>query len=318
MTSTDTLPAASSLKIDKHALTVQLFGEPLTSTMNKYTRENVRQDLDASGVILMLAHGLGFSGIQNENVFVRSPERLTIWDYAEAFAELYKSGLLGQLDPKKHKVVLCGHSVGSVAVVLATSFFNPSSRLPFSSLILVDPPIWSKKWHGKDNEFYKMVEQMTPTRRDIWMNRREASEWLQSKIARAWDKRVFAKYVEHGVRLLPTAFYPDRQGATLTTHRLAESFCYGKAAKFFVYEALDRLNQICAYVPVHLVYGNRNDMFDREPQNSLVNVEDGRSFASIRRIGGVGHLIPQEKPAELAEEIFGILYAQELKPSFKL
>lgn len=60
MTSTDTLPAASSLKIDKHALTVQLFGEPLTSTMNKYTRENVRQDLDASGVILMLAHGLGF------------------------------------------------------------------------------------------------------------------------------------------------------------------------------------------------------------------------------------------------------------------
>lgn len=89
----------------------------------------------------------GEAGIQNENVFVRSPERLSesncvqllvsglisiiphvvaIWDYAEAFAELYKSGLLGQLDPKKHKVVLCGHSVGSVAVYVL--LMNHSSR----------------------------------------------------------------------------------------------------------------------------------------------------------------------------------------------
>jgi hypothetical protein len=66
-------------------------------------------------------------------------------------------------------------------------------------LILVDPPIWSKKWHGKDNDVYKMVEQTTPTRRDIWKSRQEASAWLKSKIARGWDQRVFAKYVVSSV-----------------------------------------------------------------------------------------------------------------------
>lgn len=39
-----------------------------------------------------------------------------IWDYAEAFATLFRSGLLGRLDPKLHQVVLCGHSAGSIAV----------------------------------------------------------------------------------------------------------------------------------------------------------------------------------------------------------
>lgn len=41
---------------------------------------------------------------------------IAIWDYAEAFSALYTSGLLGPLDSKKHKIVLCGHSAGSVAV----------------------------------------------------------------------------------------------------------------------------------------------------------------------------------------------------------
>ena len=39
-----------------------------------------------------------------------------IWDYADAFATLYNSGLLGHIDPKKHQVVLCGHSAGAVGV----------------------------------------------------------------------------------------------------------------------------------------------------------------------------------------------------------
>ena len=40
---------------------------------------------------------------------------LAIWDYADAFAVLIKSGLLGIVDPRVNPIVICGHSAGSIA-----------------------------------------------------------------------------------------------------------------------------------------------------------------------------------------------------------
>lgn len=118
---------------------------------------------------------------------------------------------------------------------------------------------------------------------------------------------------KHGLRALPTAFYPNKSGTTLTTHRLAENVAF--TGKCFAYDALDRLNQICAYVPVHLIYGDNNDMLwvvanifwpsqrisllrkvimwysDREVQDSLINEREGRVFASVTRLEDVGHLV---------------------------
>ncbi|KAF5309122.1 hypothetical protein D9619_012789 [Psilocybe cf. subviscida] len=338
-----------ALRVDKYALSTQTYGVPLIAPMKKYTRASgYPQDPAAPGVILMVGHGAGFFkemwepiiedlfkfddakhstplirevwGLDcqnhgeactlNEDILAKNPEILTIWDYAEAFAALYKSGLLGVLDPKKHRVVLCGHSAGAVGITLSTSFFNPPSRVPYHKLILVDPPIWSKKFHGQDSDVYKMVEEMTPVRRDIWKSRDEAKTWLRKRLPwNSWDERVFEKYVEHGIRSLPTAFYPDKTGATLTTHRIAENVAF--TGKLYSYDALDRLNQICAHVPVHLVYGENNDMFERELQDSLINPEDGRSFASVRRIEDAGHLVPQEAPTNLAKAIMDILLTPE-------
>lgn len=67
---------------------------------------------------------------------------------------------------------------------------------------------------------------------------------------------------KYGLRPLPTASYPQTSGndgaVTLTTHRLEEFYAF--TGKMFTYDATDRLNQICRHVPVHLVYGGRNDM----------------------------------------------------------
>ncbi|KAG6885317.1 hypothetical protein C0993_003294 [Termitomyces sp. T159_Od127] len=46
---------------------------------------------------------------------------------------------------------------------------------------------------------------------------------------------------------------------------------------------------------------------DREVQDSIVDPKEGRKFASITRIKGVGHLVVQEAPAKLAKAIFAVL-----------
>jgi len=317
--------------------------------MKRYTRLSDHQtDLRDPGIILLLGHGAGFFketweptiedlfkidgkklvreawGLDcqnhgegctiNEDILARNSGILTIWDYADAFATLFKSGLLGPLDPKLHPVVLCGHSAGAVGVTLATSYFNPPSRIPFSSIILVDPPIWGKEKDGQDSDIYKLVETMTPIRKDIWKTFDEASNWLKSRLPwGSWEERVFAAYVKYGLRSLPTAFYPDKTGTTLATHRMAENIAF--TGKLFAYDALNRLNQICAHVPVHLIFGDNADMFERDVQESIINPQEGRTFASVTRLEGVGHLVVQEAPSKLASALFAILHDSQALPS---
>ena len=60
----------------------------------------------------------------------------------------------------------------------------------------MDPPIWSKEKDGHESEVYKMVEEMTPLRRDVWKSSDDAKTWLKSRIPwGAWNERVFEVYV---------------------------------------------------------------------------------------------------------------------------
>ncbi|PPQ72403.1 hypothetical protein CVT26_003796 [Gymnopilus dilepis] len=331
----------ASLNVEKYALTTQTYGVPLICPMKRYTRASSKGiDPQEPGIILLLGHGAGFFkemweptvedlfkldetrlireawGLDcqnhgeactlNEDILSRKPDILTIWDYADAFATLYKSGILGPLNPKVHQVILCGHSAGAVGVTLSTSYFNPPASIPFSSIILVDPPIWSKERDGQDSEIYKMVETMTPIRKDVWKSPEDASKWLKARVPwGSWDERVFDSYVKYGLRSLPTAYYPDKTGTTLTTHRLAENIAF--TGKRFSYDALYRLNQICTHVPVHLIFGDNADMFERPTQESIINPQEGRIFASVTRLEDVGHLVVQEAPTKLASAIFDIL-----------
>jgi hypothetical protein len=138
---------------------------------------------------------------------------------------------------------------------------------------------------GQDSAMYKMVEATTPVRRDQWESKESASKWMRQRQPwKTWDERTFKQFIvsmswnvgfysipradrwsvlkNYCLRPLPTAFYPHTNGTngavTLTTHRLEEFYAF--TGKMFTYDATDRLNQICRYVPVHLVYGGRNDM----------------------------------------------------------
>ncbi|KAF9037087.1 Alpha/Beta hydrolase protein [Panaeolus papilionaceus] len=343
----DVKSPASKLAVQKYTLTTLTHGTPLMAPMKKYIRaSDAEKEGGPEGrVILLLGHGAGFfketwepviedlfdlddgkSGkfvvreawgldcqnhgegcTLNEYLFSRNQALLTIWDYADAFASLVKSGLLGNIDPTRHQIVLCGHSAGAVGVTLSTSFFNPPSRLPFAGVILVDPPIFGRLMAGQDSDMYKLVESTTPIRLDTWDTREAATKWFKKRIPWAmWDERVLDVYLKYGLRSLPTAYYPEKtSGVTLTTHRLAENVAF--TGKIFSLDAVDRLNQICKHTPVHLIYGDRNDMFEREVQDSLISEAEGRTFASITRLEDVGHLVVQEAPTLLAETLFSIL-----------
>ncbi|KAG6918460.1 hypothetical protein DXG01_014087 [Tephrocybe rancida] len=159
---------------------------------------------------------------------------------------------------------------------------------------------------GRESEMYKLVEAMTPLRKDVWPSRENAAAWMRNRLPwSSWDPRVLDVYTEYGLQDLPTPYYPDKKGVTLTTHRSGENIAF--TGEIFSFHALYRLNQICADLPVHLVYGGENDMFEREVQDTIIDPQEGRKFESVRRLEGVGHLVVQEAPLKLAKAILDIL-----------
>lgn len=78
--------------------------------------------------------------------------------------------------------------------VLATMLFYPTSNVPFSSLILIEPAMVAPS--SPENEMYKMVAAMTPQRRDIWDTREAARRYFEARIPwAAWDARVLDRYI---------------------------------------------------------------------------------------------------------------------------
>lgn len=95
----------------------------------------------------------------------------------------------------------------------------------FSTLILLDPviqrePVTSGAPGGPS------LAQLSSFRRDIWPSRAEAAQWFRkSKFHQAWDERVLDRWIEHGLRDLPTKVYPQSpfEGSTETPVTLATS-----------------------------------------------------------------------------------------------
>ncbi|OHE94272.1 hypothetical protein CORC01_10432 [Colletotrichum orchidophilum] len=127
-----------------------------------------------------------------------------------------------------------GHSFGGNSIV-NVALAHP--RL-FSGIVLLDPVIskWSSNAKGSIADSPAAA---SARRRDLWPSREEARKsFLKSPFYRAWDKRVFDAWVEHGLRNLPTQLYPStsstdssgtpitKDSVTLTTSKHQEVFTY--------------------------------------------------------------------------------------------
>jgi len=99
-------------------------------------------------------------------------------------------------------IIGVGHSMGGCQLA-NLSLLHP--RL-FETLILIDPVIQG---------VLSVSGNIGPAaassrRRDRWPSREEAAKsMLRSKFYQAWDKRVFDRWIQYGLRDLPTALYPS-------------------------------------------------------------------------------------------------------------
>ncbi|KAJ3795301.1 hypothetical protein GGU11DRAFT_792705, partial [Lentinula aff. detonsa] len=178
----------------------------------------------------------------------------------------------------------------------------PLSRLPYVSLILVEPTMITREMfeaHFDDRiRSMEMLVGATEVRRDVWPDREEAFRWLSRRFPfRTWDPRVVRLLVEHGLYQKS----PESKAVTLKCDRKQEAISYPDVDGHF--EATTELARVCHTLPVHVIWGTSNDMFPGYFQESLNDATQGRIVASASRVHGAGHLVMQEKPDHLALKI---------------
>ncbi|KAF9553883.1 alpha/beta-hydrolase [Agrocybe pediades] len=330
--------------VDHFVLTTGSGETEMKVTMNRYRPSTRQRSKGDAGFIPLFAHGTGFlkeiweptiehlftcdqanqdatrvlevwsldcqnhgeAAALNDELFLREPKILNIHHYAQAFVTLYHSGLLGDIKKGKQKIALVGHSAGAIASVFATAGFGSPRGAPFDMVILIDPPLFAPEMVDNMTDVYKMVEKTTPLRRAVWKSKDEAYKWLKARLPyKSWAPRVLRLYTEYGLRPLPTPLHAEKEGVVLICSPAHEAAAFSGTPDTL--KAIDHLGKIMPIIPFHAIYGERNDMFSREVQNSLHDPSSGRTLASTRRVKGAGHLVPQERPDRLAEALKEVL-----------
>lgn len=152
----------------------------------------------------------GMSGVLNEEKLGNDPAWL---DHSRDLLHMVNTFQSQMPRP----IVGVGHSMGG-AQLANLALLHP--RL-FETMILIDPVIQGKvSVMGNVSPAFASAK-----RRDKWPSREEAAKsFMKSKFYQAWDKRVLDRWIQHGLRDVPTKLYPDATGpeVTLTTTKHQE------------------------------------------------------------------------------------------------
>ncbi|KII96155.1 hypothetical protein PLICRDRAFT_170729 [Plicaturopsis crispa FD-325 SS-3] len=219
-----------------------------------------------------------------------------------------------RIDFRNRHLVGIGHSLGGVAITIL-QHIQPA--LPFKSLILIESmlsPAGAKPLHPLRMALLKTAYE----RRDVWPSREAAHKFFTSKDrAVAWHPKVVDLYVRHALRPHPGSFYTDApyNGVTLACTREQEATMYRDVHG--PTKPVQDLNKACASLPVHIIFGAINDFLPRKVHEAVVDPASGRKFASVSRLEGVGHLVPQQIPDRLGQRLYECLL-HDGKPISKL
>ncbi|KAB8273894.1 Alpha/beta hydrolase family-domain-containing protein [Aspergillus minisclerotigenes] len=156
----------------------------------------------------------GQSSVLNERILGNDPS----WnDHARDLLFLINQ----YQDEMPHPIIGVGHSMGGMHLA-SLALLHPSL---LQALVLIDPVIQTEN-PSKD------YAPASSYRRDIWPTKEDAIQRFQNnKVYQKWDPRVFEKYVEYGLREVPTEIYPEPselgpQPVTLTTPKAQEVFTF--------------------------------------------------------------------------------------------
>jgi pimeloyl-ACP methyl ester carboxylesterase len=208
-----------------------------------------------------------------------------------------------------------------------------------TTLVLLDPVILPPEI-GSADESYRVVR-MSTWRRDLWPSQEDAARgFKKSNFYAAWDSRVLERWLQYGLRKLPTLLYPDftehDKTVTLKTTKHQEVFTFMRpnfegfeSGKFdrkkhadinvkaalnspFVrpegFEAFRRLPNLRP--SVLYIFGHDSDLSTPERRKAMMDVtgidvggSGGERDGRVKEVvlEGIGHLVAMEAVCQCAD-----------------
>ncbi|KAJ7611431.1 Alpha/beta hydrolase fold-1 [Mycena polygramma] len=245
----------------------------------------------------------GEAAIINEAALSNRPG-VSVDEWAEAVAAFIKSPYL-----RGHRLVPVGHSAGSSVMLLATQYLLLNS-LPFAGMIMVEPVMCSKDYYREFGEerdsALSTAIMVVNARRTVWPSRDEAFTYMRKNfIWKGWDPRVLHTYVNYGMNHLAR-----KDEVIISTRNEQEISAYTNVPPHL--ESVDQYRRVAPWVPVHFIFGARNDLCPVEAQDSIFDPASNIQASSIQRVRHAGHMILQENPDGLAAAICNAL--QQIEP----
>ncbi|GBE82655.1 alpha/beta-hydrolase [Sparassis crispa] len=202
-------------------------------------------------------------------------------------------------------MVVVGHSLGGCTTSLAA--LN-CPRL-FSSLVLIDPVIFDPSPSDFKIETQRISNTVLGTlqRRDRWPSRQDAREKFAAvPFFAAWDPAVLDMYVESGLRDDPAT-----GDVVLKMPSIQEAVVFNDISTGFeVWDVLDELDE---RVELRFLFPDKLPPITFQMRERLTWRRPTNSSNIIFR--NAGHLIAQEIPAEMAQDLHNFLqrkYGAEL------
>jgi pimeloyl-ACP methyl ester carboxylesterase len=125
-------------------------------------------------------------------------------------------------DEMPRPIIGIGHSMGG-GHLANLAYIHP--RL-LTTLVLIDPVI--QTYSSVAPHVGPNPARLSTFRRDVWPSREAAAKGFKaSKFYQAWDPRVLDRWIEHGLRDMPTLLHPDKAPkVTLKTPAAQEVFTF--------------------------------------------------------------------------------------------
>ncbi|KAJ7726404.1 hypothetical protein B0H16DRAFT_1592842, partial [Mycena metata] len=298
-------------------------GARLKMTAKRYSTKSSATNVD--GITLLFGHGVGahkeiwepvINDIFQTTNIVREAWALDRQDHgyaallnAEELARSRKDGVYSYewseaiaafaCSPRMqgHNIVTLSHSAGAISMVGSTKFLKRSC--PYLAMILIEPAIVAAELDPYKEGGIAMLTSAIRVRRDTWASREDAHGWMNARFPwNMWDPRVLRVHIDHGLKDTPDG------KVTLKCDKQHEANAFmDKVAHF---DSVDQVGRVCRTLPIHVIWGDRDDIIPEAGKGSISDRSQGRYVASITRMEG-GHMLVQESPANLALEVCRLL-----------
>lgn len=190
---------------------------------------------------------------------------------------------------KLDKPLLVGHSMGATVMTIAEARHGPNAQ----AMIVIEPIFLPRDFYGQGLrvEDHPLASKSIK-RKNAWDDVASAKEYLRSKkLFEKWDEEMLDLYIRHGMR--------ERLGGGLEL-----SCSPRREASLFMGGVQDDPWPMLAGVrcPVLVVEGGESE---NRPFINLREIASLFPQGDYRLVEGAGHLIPMERPQEIADIIRG-------------